>query len=346
MSVTLAELAEIVGGKLKGDGILAIEGVCSLEHPKDRCIAFAESAGLIPKDGAARPAAVIITEHLSGSFADAIIAENPRLAFVQVIEHFLAQEPQPKPAVSPPASVSPKASLGSDVSVGEFAVVCAGASIGDGVRIDANCFIGESATIGAKTRLHPGVKVLERCVIGEHCIINAGTVIGAEGYGFVSTAEGHRKFPQLGRVVVGDDVEIGACCTIDRAALDETRIGRGCKIDNLVQIAHNVHVGEHTLIAAQCGIAGRARIGSWCVIGGQVGIQGGIEVGDRCVIAGQSGVFGSLPAGSKVSGYPAKPHQQAMRVLALTQKLPELTEKLKALEEELRELKRKGKGKS
>lgn len=346
MSVTLGELAEIVGGKIKGDGTLAIEGVCSLEHPKDGCIAFAESAGLIPKGGAARPAAVIATEHLSGSFADAIIAENPRLAFVQVIEHFLAQEPQPKPAISPLASVSPQAKLGKGASVGEFAVVAAGVTIGDHAHIGAGGYIGEGAVIGAGTLLHPGVKVLERCEIGARCIINAGTVIGAEGYGFVSTAEGHRKFPQLGRVVVGDDVEIGACCTVDRAALDETRIGRGCKIDNLVQIAHNVHIGEHTLIAAQCGIAGRTRIGSWCVVGGQVGIQGGIEVGDRCVIAGQSGVFSSLPAGSKVSGYPAKPHQQAMRVLALTQKLPELTEKIKALEEELRELKRKGKGKS
>lgn len=346
MSVTLGRLAEIAEGELKGDSKLPIAGVCSLEHSLVGHIAFAESAGLIPKEMALPPAAVVTTQQLASVFTNAIIVKNPRLAFVRIIEFFHAQREREQPIVSPLASVSPGAMLGDGVEIGQFTVICEDAVVGNDAHLDAGCYVGKGATIGANTRLFPGVKVLADCVIGARCIINAGTIIGAEGYGFVTTAEGHRKFPQLGRVIIGDDVEIGACCTIDRAALDETRVGRGCKIDNLVQIAHNVHVGEHTLIAAQCGIAGRARIGSWCIIGGQVGIQGGIEVGDRCVIAGQSGVFSSLPAGSKVSGYPAKPHQQAMRVLALTQKLPELTEKLKALEEELRELRRKGKGKT
>jgi len=346
MSFTLSQLAEILGGELRGDAALPISGVCSLERPESGCIAFADSARSVRQAKTEYLAAVITTQELAGSFDNAIVVRNPRLAFVHVIEHFLAQKPQPEPAISTLATISPQAKIGENVNVGEYAVIAAHAVVKTGARIGAGCYLGENTMVGARTIIHPGVRVLADCEIGDRCIVNSGTVIGSEGFGFVTTAEGHHKFPQLGRVVIGDDVEIGACCTIDRAALDETRIGRGCKIDNLVQIAHNVTIGEHTLIAAQCGIAGRASIGSWCVVGGQVGIQGGVEIGDRCVIAGQSGVFSSLPAGSKVSGYPAKPHQQAMRVLALTQKLPELTEKLKALEEELRELKRKSKGKS
>lgn len=338
MTVKLEQLAKFVGGEVKGGGALAVKGFCPLENPQAGHIAFVEKP---LERGSQAPDFVITTAKLAPRFANAVIVDNPRLAFVMVMEMFLeTKERSHKAVVSEHASVHAEAKLGKSVSVGPFAVICKGARIGAGAFIGAGCTVGQDVIIGEKTRLHPGVMVLEKCEVGARCIINAGTVIGSQGFGFVTTREGHRKFPQVGIVVVEDDVEIGACCTVDRAAMEETRIGRGTKIDNLVQIAHNVRIGEHTLIAAQCGFAGRSSVGSWCVIGGQVGVAGGVDIGDGCTVAGQSGVFSSLPPKSKVSGYPARPHQQSMRVLALTYRLPELTEKIKALEEELKELKR------
>ncbi len=339
MTVKLEQLAKLVGGEVKG-GLASgtVKGFCSLLRPQAGHIAFVEKP---LERGQQPPDFVITTAKLAPRFSNAIIVENPRLAFVMAMEHFLSlKAPACKPTISELASVHPDAKLGKGVSVAAFAVIEKGARIGSAAVIGANCFVGEDAAIGERSRLHAGAAVMDRCEIGAGCVINSGTVIGSQGFGFVSTREGHRKFPQVGIVVVEDDVEIGACCAIDRAALDETRIGRGTKIDNLVQIAHNVRIGEHTLIAAQCGFAGSSSVGSWCVIGGQVGVAGGVEIGDGCVVAGQSGVFSSIPPKSKVSGYPARPHQQAMRVLALTYRLPELTEKIKALEEALKELKR------
>jgi UDP-3-O-[3-hydroxymyristoyl] glucosamine N-acyltransferase len=326
MTAKLEQLAKFVNGKIQGDGTLSIRGYCSFKRPLAGHIAFAESE---PERGKHAPEAVITTAKLAALFPNAIIVDNPRLAFVMVMEYFLSRKAHAqKSSISEQASVHPDARTGKGVSIGEFAVIEKGARIGANAIIGANCFVGENAHIGDNTVLYAGVKVLDHCEIG------------AQGFGFVTTREGHRKFPQVGKVVIEDDVEIGANCTVDRAALDETRIGRGTKIDNLVQIAHNVRIGENTLIAAQCGIAGSSTIGSWCVLGGQVGVAGGVEIGDGCVVAGQSGVFSSIPPKSRVSGYPARPHQQAMRVLALTYRLPELTEKIKALEEAMKSLTR------
>jgi UDP-3-O-[3-hydroxymyristoyl] glucosamine N-acyltransferase len=336
MTAKLEQLAKFVNGEVRGDGSLGIRGYCSFKRPLAGHIAFAEAE---PERGQHAPEAVITTAKLAPLFANAIIVENPRLAFVMVMEYFMSRKAHAqKPAVSDQASIHAEARIGKGVSVGAFAVVEKGAKVGANASIGAGCFIGENAQIGEGAVLHPGVKILDHCEIGARCVINSGTVVGAQGFGFVTTREGHRKFPQVGKVVIEDDVELGANCTVDRAALDETRIGRGTKIDNLVQIAHNVRIGENTLIAAQCGIAGSSTIGSWCVLGGQAGVAGGVEIGDGCVVAGQSGVFSSIPPKTRVSGYPARPHQQSMRVLALTYRLPELTEKIKALEEALKDL--------
>ncbi len=341
MKATLEQLARFVDGKVKGDGSLVIKGFCSPERAQPDSIGFIEHSGdrRLLKDS--QPSAVITTSRLARYFTNAIIVDNPRLAFVMVMEHFLGRKKKPhRRGVSKRAFVHEKARLGKGVSVGTYAVVEKTARIGAGAIIGPGCFIGERVVVGEHTLLYPNVTVLEDCEIGARCIINSGTVIGSQGFGFVSTEEGHRKFPQVGRVVIEDEVEIGANCAIDRAALDETRIGRGSKLDNLVQVAHNVQIGEYTLIAAQVGISGGTKIGPRCYLGGQAGFVGGIEIGEGSKVAGQSGVFSSLPPRSSVSGYPAKPHQQAMRVLALTHKLPELTEKIKALEAEMTKLKR------
>ena len=340
----LSEIAKLVGGVLKGDGDIEISSFCSLENPSEGAIAFLESEAQKGKLRDTKISALITTPALKDLFPNVIITDNPRLAFVRVMDFFLTQKEKVLvPGIHPLASVSKSAILGEEVSIGAYCVIEDKAVLGNRVTLMANCFVGRGAMIGDNTKLFPGVSVLERCEIGKNCIIHAGTVIGSDGFGYVTTRDGHRKFPQVGKVVIEDDVEIGALCAIDRAALDETRIGRGTKIDNLVQIAHNVKIGEHCLIAAQVGISGRTEIGSWCVVGGQAGFQGGISIGEGSVIAAQSGVFGSLQPKSRVSGYPARPHGDAMRILALTWRLPELVEKIRALEKELASLKKKRK---
>ncbi len=341
----LSELAKLVGGKVKGDGNLEIVGFCSLDAPVKDSIAFLESRTHLRKLKGANFSALITTEALKDVFPNAIIVAEPRLAFVQIMDYFLAKTRKPlrKARIHETAIVAKSAKLGKKVSVGAYSVIGSDARIADEVEIGAHCYIGEKVVIGEKTRLFPFVSVLDNCVIGRRSIIHSGTIIGSDGFGYVTVKSGHKKFPQVGRVVIGDDVEIGALCAIDRASLDETIIGSGTKIDNLVQIAHNVKIGEHCLIAAQVGISGRTEIGSWCVVGGQAGLQGGISVGDGSIVAAQSGVFGSLPPKSRVSGYPARNHEDSMRILALTWRLPELLEKIKALEEEINKLKKREK---
>ncbi len=339
--VKLKELARLVGGEIKGNENAEISGFCSIEAPREGAISFVESAvhkrGLKPE----KLAAVITTSELADAHPNAIVVENPRLAFVAVMEYFIKEQKKEEPngGIHKLASVDESAEIGKDVKIDAFAVIDKNVKLSEGVHIGSHSYIGEGCEIGRNTRIYPMVTVYAGTMIGRNCIIHAGTVIGSDGFGYVSTPGGHKKVPQVGRVIIEDDVEIGALCSIDRATIDETRIGKGTKIDNLVQIAHNVKIGAHCLIAAQAGFAGRTELGSWSVVGGQAGFQGGIRIGKGSVIAAQSGVFSSLPEGSRVSGYPAKPHRQAMRVLALTWKLPELTEKIKALEEEIRKLK-------
>jgi UDP-3-O-[3-hydroxymyristoyl] glucosamine N-acyltransferase len=195
--------------------------------------------------------------------------------------------------------------------------------------------VDDGSVIGAECVIGPNVSICDRVTIGDRVVINAGTVIGGLGFGFISTRERHTRFPQVGGVVIEDDVEIGSNCCVDRASLDNTVIHKGTKIDNLVQIAHGVSIGEHTMIAAQVGISGGTTLGNWCVVGGQAGFQGHISVGDQSIVGGGSAVFSDLPEKSKVSGYPAKPHAQALKVLALTFRLPEMLDRMRSLEIEI-----------
>ncbi|MCC7479458.1 UDP-3-O-(3-hydroxymyristoyl)glucosamine N-acyltransferase [bacterium] len=334
---TLGQLAELVGGTLRGNAELSINGFCSLENPSPGCIAYLERGKDSAKLSDIMLGALLTTDNLAHLFPDVIIVGNPRLAFVDIMDHFLAQQgPQRPPAgIHETAVVDSSAQIDPSASVGPNAVIMGGCKVGANSIIGAGAYLGRDVSVGDDCFLHANVSVYSRTLIGNKVEINAGAVIGSPGFGYVATKEGHKDFPQVGRVVIEDNVRIGANCCIDRGALDETVIHTGTKVDNLVQIAHGVRVGSHSIVAAQTGISGGTRIGNWCVIGGQAGFQGHISVGDQSIVAAQSGVFSDLPFQSKVSGYPAKPHAQSLKVLALTFKLPELMEKLKSQEIEL-----------
>jgi UDP-3-O-[3-hydroxymyristoyl] glucosamine N-acyltransferase len=356
MDLTTAQIAEMVGGTLTGRGDARVTGFCSLDRQAAGGVAFLDSARESGKLVGSPLAALITRRELAGAFADCILVDNPRLAFVKVMEAFIEDDP----AIVAHERVwcGARPSPGGSASVHPTACIAASAKIGEGAQVHANCFVDEDAEIGAGAVLFPGVFVGRGSKIGEgsrvyanvtiyggvtigkRVIIHAGSVIGSDGFGFIP-GNGHRKFPQAGGVAIGDGVEIGACVTVDRGALDDTVIGRGTKIDNLVQVGHNVIIGEDCLIAAQAGFSGGTVIGDRCVIGGQAGFNGHVTVGANTTVSAQAGVFGNLPAGSKVSGFPARPHQQTMRVLALAQRLPDFAKSLKSLSERIAGLERR-----
>jgi UDP-3-O-[3-hydroxymyristoyl] glucosamine N-acyltransferase len=229
-------------------------------------------------------------------------------------------------------------SLGREVSIAPLVFIGPGVHLGDRVTIMPGCVIGDAARIGADTLLYPNVTLLERCAVGRRCVIHSGTVIGSDGFGFVPGESGHVKIPQLGTVVIEDDVEIGANCAIDRGALGVTRVGRGVKIDNLVHLAHNVEVGDHSFLVAQVGVSGSTKLGKNVTLAGQVGVTGHLEVGDGVQVGAQSGVNHSIAPGQTVSGSPVRPHREWLRIMGHLPKLPELYQRLKRLEQNLSEL--------
>lgn len=334
---TLGQLAELCGGTLKGNAELNITGFCSLENPSPGCIAYLERGKDSAKLSDIMLGALLTTDNLAHLFPDVIVVANPRLAFVDIMEHFLAEQGhwRPEEGIHESAVVDPSAQIDPTACIGANVVVNAGSKVGARTIVSAGAYLGKDVTVGEDCFIHANVSLYARTVLGNKVEVQAGSVIGSPGFGYVATKEGHKDFPQVGRVVLEDNVRVGANCCIDRGALDETVIHAGTKIDNLVQIAHGVRIGSHSVVAAQTGISGGTRIGNWCVIGGQAGFQGHITVGDQSIVAAQSGVFSDLPFQSKVSGYPAKPHAQSLKVLALTFKLPELMEKLKSQEIEL-----------
>lgn len=259
---------------------------------------------------------------------------NPSLALAWVcgeVERHLF--PPPEPGIHPTAVIDRSARIGDEVVIGPHCVVGAGAEIGGRCRLEAGCFVGREVAIGAESRLGPRVAVLDYCRLGERVLVHAGAVIGSDGFGFETRDGVHYKVPQVGIVVIEDDVEIGANSTIDRARFAETRIGAGTKIDNLVQVGHNVEMGRNCILAGQAGLSGSCRLGDQVVLGGQVGVAGHVSIGQGAQVGGQSGVGRSIPAGSCYSGAPARPLKENYRMEALVRRLPELVERLKKLEE-------------
>ena len=341
MKLTPETVAELTGGKLSGSrGSFKITGAAPLEKagpgdlsfladPKHALIAARSNAGCLLASPAEEPA----LKDFKGTL---ILVKNPKLAFAAALTA-LERELRPHKAdvQHPSAVIAITARLGKNVYVGPLAVIEDGAVIGDGAYVDAQCFVGEKAKIGSGTRLYPGVKVLDNCEIGERCILHSGAVVGSDGYGYVSDAGLHKKIPQLGRVIVGSDVEIGANSTLDRAALETTVIGDGTKIDNLVHIAHNVHVGKNCLILAQAGVAGSAAIGDSVIIAGQAGISDHVTIGDKTVVMGKTGVISDLGPNQIVFGQLARPRAQAMKIEALLSNLPEMHSAIRKIKKRL-----------
>ena len=343
MPATLEELARLVGGRVEGDGRVVLHGVNGLREAGPGEIAFLANPRYAPLLASTRASAVVLGPGPSAS-VPVLRTDQPDLAFGRVAAHLHPPPPRPAPGVHPTAAVSPRASLGREVVVGPGTVVEDGASVGDRTVLLAQVYVGADARIGPDSLLYPQVVVRERCEVGARVILHSGAVIGADGFGFATQGGVHHKIPQTGIVVVEDDVEIGANTAIDRARFGRTVVGRGTKIDNLVQIAHNVVIGPGCLIAAQAGISGSTRLGSSVVVAGQVGTVGHIEIGDRSVVTAKTGVPKDLPPGSMVAGERSWSLKDYMRQMAALGRLPDLLEEIRRLRREVEELRQSARG--
>jgi UDP-3-O-[3-hydroxymyristoyl] glucosamine N-acyltransferase len=334
---TLDELAVLVGGKVEGDGSLQVRGIASLEEAGEGEIAFLaelKHSGRLEKT---RASAVIVPVNLPPFPRPLIRTPNPYLAYAKVQAFFQGQPRLPR-GVDPRAFIGQGTKIGRDVSIFPFVFVGDGCEIGDRVTLYPGVYLGESVRVGEESVLYPNVVVMDRCLVGKRVILHPGTVIGGDGFGFAHDGARYVKIPQVGIVVIEDDVEIGTNCAVDRAAMGKTRIKRGVKTDNLVQIGHNVTVGEDTIIVAQVGIAGSTEIGNRVALGGQVGVVGHLKIGDGAMIGAQAGVGQDVAPGQILSGSPAFPHREWLRAQVAFRKLPEMKRALDELERRIKQM--------
>ncbi len=344
-TLTAGELAEKLGAALEGDPGIALRGVADLRAAGAGQVSFAGTPRYLSEVAGSGAAAVIVPK------AAAISSPKPALLRVADVESAFAAACAmfAPPAVvlprgaHPQALVSPRAKVGQEVSIGAFAVVEAGAEIGDGTTLYPQTYVGREAKLGKDCLLYPFASVRERCALGDRVILHNGAVIGSDGFGYAVDAQGVRtKIPQTGIVVLEDDVEIGANTTVDRARFGETRVGKGTKVDNLVQIAHNCVIGEHSVLCSQVGLAGTTTLGKHVICAGQAGLAGHLTVGDGAVIGAQAGVPKDLPGGQMYLGAPAVPRLEFGKSLAHVAGIPKLKEQLKALEARLAALEKAG----
>lgn len=331
MELTVDEIARRLQGTLEGPPDLIVRGVAGIREAQQGEITFAANPRYASDAANTRATAILVQRKWSKpTSAPAVIrVDNPDDAFAEVARWFAPPAPPVYPGIHPTAIVAKSACIGEQASIGPYCVIEEGAEIGPRTTLRAHCYVGHDARIGSDGLLYPFVTVRERCVIGNRVILHSGVVIGSDGFGYTVDAQGVRhKIPQLGIVVVGDDVEIGANTTVDRARFGRTRIGNGVKIDNLVQIAHNVSIGDNSVIVAQVGIAGSTEIGRQVILGGQVGIAGHLSIGDRVMIGAQSGVAKDIPAGQVWRGSPARPLREMMEADAIVHRLPKMKTQL------------------
>jgi len=337
----LSELAGRLGALLEGNGDVEISGVAGIREARAGQITFLANPKYDSFLATTEASAVIMQAPRPNCPIPALIAPNPQLAFLTVLNIFAAQRGPVAPGVHPTAVIGERVRMGAAASIGPHVVICDDVVLGDRVAVLAGCYLGGGVRIGDDAFIYPNVVIREGTVLGQRVIVHSGAILGSDGFGFARDGGKIRKIPQIGNVEIGSDVEIGANTTIDRATTGTTRIGSGTKIDNLVMIAHNVQVGENSLLCAQVGISGSTILGSDVTLAGQVGVVGHIELGDGVQVGAQGGVTKSVPSGRSVSGYPALPHEQARRVYASMRHLPEMLRTIRDLCRRLEELERR-----
>ncbi len=334
----LRDIAARLGCRLEGDGEIEIGRLAGIEQAGPGDLTFLANPKYAPKLRATRASAVILGDGADAAPCAMLRTPQPYLSFAKAMELF-ADAWRPAAGVHPQAIVHPGADLADGVSIGPFTVVGEGVRIGAGTVVHPNVTIDRQAIIGRDCLIHAGVSIRERVRIGDRVVIQNGAVVGSDGFGFARTPAGtHHKIPQIGDVVIEDDVEIGSNATVDRPAVGETRIGAGTKIDNLVQVAHGVHIGRNVLLAAQVGIAGSTIVEDDVTLAGQVGLAGHLTVGKGSIATAQSGIHNSVEPGSFVSGYPAVPNREWLKSSAVIRKLPELRRTIAQLERRIAEL--------
>lgn len=341
-SICLKDLAALCGGKVIGDDSTVVSSIASLDVAKEGELTFLTGSKNFEENAAhlkdAKIAAVITAENLPEVPIPSIRLKNPHLGLIAAL-NFFRKEIKISYHIHPTASVSETATVAPDAIIGPNAVVEDGAVVGAGSHIEGCAYIGRFASIGENTHIHPGVRILDYCVVGSNCIIHSNTVIGSDGYGFAQDQGQHIKVPQLGNVVIEDNVEIGACVTIDRATMESTIIGEGTKTDNQIHIAHNCQIGKKCLLVAQVGISGGAKLGNYVVMAGKTGCIGHVKIGDGSTILACGIVTNNVAEKSYISGYPAKPHQEELRIKGAMRKLPDLIKRVRDLENKINEQK-------
>ena len=334
---TLGRIAEALGAALEGDPARVMSGVAPLDAAGPGDVSFLTDPRHARAAAASAAGALVVGRDAEGLPQALLRVDAPRSGMIALLRLF-HPEPPVAPGIHPSAVVAEGARVDPTACVGAGAVVEAGARIGARTQVGALCFVGAGVTLGDDSVLHPRVVVESGVVIGERVVVHAGAVLGADGFGYAFDGAAHRKIPQVGGLRIGDDVEIGANSAIDRATLGETRIGRGCKIDNLVQVGHNCDVGEDVILVAQVGVSGSCTIGGRAVLAGQVGIADHVTIGAGTVLTAQSGVPSDVPAGQIWSGTPSRPAGETRRIWAAETQLPDLLRKVRALEKRVREL--------
>jgi len=335
-----SELAKLLGGTLHGEENREVNDVAALETAGPGDLTYAEGARLLERALASQAGCILAPEEFALPGRTTIGVANPKLSFIRAAQ-LLCPPRRPAPGVHASAVVAPDARIAADVAIGPYVVIESGAEVGSGTCLGAGVWMGEGAKIGSQCMLYPRVSVYPGARVGNRVILHCGVVIGSDGFGYVFAEGRHEKFPQRGGVIVEDDVEIGSNSTVDRGSLGVTVIGQGTKIDNLVQIAHNVKVGRHCVIAAQTGISGSTEIGDYVVMGGQVGVADHVRIEQGAMIGGQAGIFGTIRKGAKVWGTPARTLDKLKQTHARIAGLPSLERRVKEIEEKLESRKQK-----
>ena len=342
MEFSAKQIAEYIQGVIVGDENATVHTFSKIEEGIPGALTFLANPKYTHYIDETKASIVLVNKDFipEGEITATLIkVDNAYESLAKLMTLYEMSKPK-KTGIDPLASVAANARIGENVYIGPFACIEEGAVIGDNAYIHPHVTVGCNAKVGNGTILYPHVTVYHDCRIGNQCIIHAGAVIGADGFGFAPSAEGYEKIPQIGITIIEDQVEIGANTCVDRATMGATIVHKGTKLDNLIQIAHNVEVGSHTVMASQVGIAGSAKIGEWCMFGGQVGVAGHIQIGDHVNVGAQSGIPGNTKSGSSLMGYPAIEPKQFARSSAVFKKLPEMYSELGRLQKELEELKK------